>query len=262
MDNIFGANDTMKQAADTNVGGNITTEERKQKIEAIKSAYAQEVSSNPNFSEIAGRLRSSVQMVHTLGYGTDGNIIVDKEASTYDENGKIKDRKLATTSRIVGYMFKNIGNEAIPYTTEVYTKNAEGVYVAEVVDKQLNPGETICLNRKYTTLFMTRPELGLECSNGKMIESSKKKSNSVDDILTGYYFAFDKSLNLDVNSDEIKLSVGAGREIKPEYIETFGWLCNEAPAKERTTGTKGKKADASTMAACYIRKLLKENGQA
>lgn len=261
MDNVFNQNDVMNSGAATNVGGSISKEERKAKINAIKSAYAETVSEDTEFKAKANRLRGSVEMVNTLGYGKGGNIIVDKENSTRNDDGSIKERKLVQTPKIVGYALKNIGNEVIPYTTEVYTKNAEGVYVGEVVQREFKPGETIVLNRKYMTMFCSAPEFGLALANGKMIESSKKKTGSADEMLTSYYFSFSKDLNLDVNSDEVKISIGEDKNIKPEYLETFGYLCN-APAVRERGSKKESGVDVGTMAACYIRKILKEQGMA
>lgn len=266
MDNVFGAQDTMNSTVNTGteVGGSVSKAEKKAKFEAIRSAYIEELSQNPELKQREGIFSDSIEVINTLGYGKGGNIIVDKVNSKKDENGRItKDgRVIIPTPKIVGYVLKNVGTETIPYTTEVYTQNENGVYVGEVVERQFAPGETIQLNRKWMTVFCAQVEISFKLANGKMVESSKKsKTNSVDDKVAAFYFTFDKEIGSDVNNDEIKLSIGIDRNIAPEYIETFGYLANEPQAKERASRKKGEGAGVSAMAASYIRKLIRESGQ-
>lgn len=266
MDNVFGAQDTMNAAVNTGaeVGGSVSKAEKKAKFEAIRNAYIEELSQNPEIKEREGIYSDSIEVVNTLGYGKGGNIIVDKVNSKKDENGRItKDgRVIIPTPKIVGYVLKNIGSETIPYKTEVYTQNEQGVYVGEVVEKQFAPGETIQLNRKWMTAFCASVEIAFKLANGKMVESSKKsKTNNPDEKLSAYYFTFDKEIGSDVNNDEIKLSIGTDRKIAPEYLETFGYLANEPQAKERASRKNGEGVGVSAMAASYIRKLIRESGQ-
>ena len=273
MDNVFGAQD----AVSTSMGAsNMTESQKKEKKVLYKKTFAESMAADPTLQNKIGTLSGSIEILNTLGYGKGGNIIVDKSSPEFgkdeldkdgnpvlDKNNKPKKKRpLKETSQIVGYVLKNIGNVAIPYTTEVWKQNKEGVYVGEVVEKQAAPNEVFFLNRKYMTLFASMPEISFEFANGKMTESSRNvEAGNLDETLTAYYFSFSKESKKEVNDDEVKLSVGADRVVKDEYIETFGYLCNAPVAKERAHKEGGTSWSTQAMAANYVRKLIEQNGK-
>lgn len=228
---------------------------RKEKVQAMKAALKETVQTTPDFAEKLRKLSKSIEVVNTLGYGKGGNIVVDKKASG-------DARVLKPTSAICGYKLENIGTEVIEYTTEVFSQDETGKFVGQVVKKQWAPGETINLTRQYTTMLCSMPEISFTLANGKIVSSSKKNAKSLKEELAAYYFAFNKSedgTTPQVNDDEVKLSVDdADGKVKPEYVETFGYLNN--PKEGRAARTKGAKYTTQDLAANYIHKLLEEQG--
>jgi len=235
-------------------------EEKKQLIQAYKTAMKETLEENPDYLERRRSLTDSVKVVNTLGFGDSGNIIV-AESSTKGE------RKLQTVARIVGYKIQNIGKVAIPYTTEEFTKNAEGKWVGEKVKKTLEPGATTVLTRKYSTVLFANPEFNLKVENGKFIPPRQKKTSDIEALLPGYYFSFnDKSIK--VNDDSVKLQIGekrktpAGTEkwfVKPEYETIFGYLNNSGAGKGRKKKS-GPSFDPQDYAANFLQKLINDAG--
>ena len=250
MDAIFGQEATAPVAADA-----VDTAARKEKVAAMKTSLKETVQTSPDFASKLRRLSNSIKVVNTLGYGKGGNIVVDKKASG-------DARVLKPTSAICGYKLENIGTEVIEYTTEVFSQDETGKFVGQVVKKQWAPGETINLTRQYTTMLCSMPEISFTLANGKIVSSSKKNAKSLKEELAAYYFAFNKSedgTTPQVNDDEVKLSVDdADGKVKPEYVETFGYLNN--PKEGRAARTKGAKYTTQDLAANYIHKLLEEQG--
>lgn len=250
MDAIFGQEATAPVAADA-----VDTAARKEKVTAMKASLKETVQTSPDFASKLRRLSNSIKVVNTLGYGKGGNIVVDKKASG-------DARVLKPTSAICGYKLENIGTEVIEYTTEVFSQDETGKFVGQVVKKQWAPGETINLTRQYTTMLCSMPEISFTLANGKIVSSSKKNAKSLKEELAAYYFAFNKSedgTTPQVNDDEVKLSVDdADGKVKPEYVETFGYLNN--PKEGRAARTKGAKYTTQDLAANYIHKLLEEQG--
>lgn len=250
MDAIFGQEATAPVEADA-----VDTAARKEKVAAMKASLKETVQTSPDFASKLRRLSNSIKVVNTLGYGKGGNIVVDKKASG-------DARVLKPTSAICGYKLENIGTEVIEYTTEVFSQDETGKFVGQVVKKQWAPGETINLTRQYTTMLCSMPEISFTLANGKIVSSSKKNAKSLKEELAAYYFAFNKSedgTTPQVNDDEVKLSVDdADGKVKPEYVETFGYLNN--PKEGRAARTKGAKYTTQDLAANYIHKLLEEQG--
>lgn len=251
MDAIFGQEATAPVASEA-----VESAARKEKVAAMKASLKETVQTSPDFSKKLHRLSDSIKVVNTLGYGTGGNIIVDKKASTEGN------RVLKPTSAIYGYKLQNIGTEPIEYTTEVFTQDETGKYVGQVVKRQWAPGETIDLTRQYTTMLCSMPEISFTLANGKIVSSSKKNAKTLKEELAAYYFAFNKSedgTTPQVNDDEVKLSVSdADGNVKPEYIETFGYLNN--PKESKAGRSKSTKYTTQDLAANYIHKLLEEQG--
>lgn len=238
---------------------NVADASKKAKVKEMKEALKVTLQTDTSFASKLRTWSKDLEVVNTLGYGKGGNIIVDKAAST------ATDRKLTATSQIVGYIVKNIGSEAMKYTTEVYTQDETGKYVGQVVEKTLAPGATVALTRQYMTMFCAQPEISFTLANGKIVASSRKAAkNSVKEELASYYFSFNKGEDgtaLQVNDNEVKISIDTDGDgiVKPEFIETFGFLNN--PKAARGTGApKGSKFTTQDLAANYINQLLKTQG--
>lgn len=255
----------MENLFDTVVGEQMPTEtpekkgkdNRKMKVDAMKEAF-KEVAGTAEFKEKHCALSSSLKVVNSLGYGATGGIVVDKNS---DKEG----RALAPTSQIVGYRVQNIGQTPIAYTTEVWTKDADGHYVSEKVVKSIAPGAFADLTRQYMTMLCANPEFSFQLANGKMVRGSGNRGgeNDIKAELEAHYFSFNKEEQLEINSDEVKLSIavkGADGKwtVKPEFAEVFGYLDNEKAKGPRSKGEAGPKYNSSDMAANYVMKLMKE----
>jgi hypothetical protein len=230
---------------------------RKQKMREMNELFKDSLMKDPTFSQKLRTLSESVAVVNTLGFGDSGNIIKD-EASTQEN------RKLSTTSAIVGYRIRNIGQEPIPYVTEEYAMK-DNVWVGQLVNKVMQPGETVDLNRKYMTMFCARPEISFQLSNGKVMRGSAKvKTGDVDGELEAHYFTFNDR-TLKVNSDEVKINVGRKDNktkkwvVKKDFEAAFGYLNNEKVKGEGRTSS-GERYTVQDMAANYIARLLEESG--
>ena len=253
--------DTMTPAAEAPVAPAATpaADMRKQKLEAMKQSLKETIHEDPTFLDRMHTLSKSLEVVNSLGFGDNGNIIVDKSKST-DEN-----RALTTTSVIVGYRVRNIGDQPIPYKTEVWTRDEAGKYVAQKVEKHIAPGATADLTRQYMTMLCAQPEISFQLANGKVIRGSGNKASRGDikAELEAYYFSFDKSLNLQINTDEVKLNVGVkGADgkwtVKPDFAETFGYLENTVEKAGRARKEGAPKFNASDLAANYVMKMLED----
>lgn len=225
------------------------------KIEVMKEALKATLETDATYKEKLKSLSDTIEVTNTLGYGTSGNIV--KVA------GKGGTRELVPTSAIVGYRLINKGPEPIKYTTEIYTKNEEGIYVGEVVERTANPGETFDLTRQYMTIFAAPPSISFTLGNGKIISGSRKKVNSLKEELESYYFTFNREEDgtlKQVNDDEVKLAVDhdvdGERVVKPEFAETFGFLDNPKPSRKKRAAKK--KYTTQDLAANYIHTLLKK----
>ena len=236
--------------------------ERKDRIIKMKEKLNETLKSDPTYTQRLHSLSNSLEVVNSLGYGDSGNIIVDKSKSS-DGN-----RALTTTSVIVGYRVRNVGDKPINYQTEAWKKDETGKYVSQKVEKTIAPGATADLNRQYMTMLCAIPEISFQLANGKVIRGSGKMSKNGEDLKTeleAYYFSFNKSEDKQINSDEVKLNVGVrggdGKwTVKPEFAETFGYLENAAEKAARTRKPAGEKLNASDLAANFIMKLI-ENSQ-
>lgn len=264
MNNIF---------TDLNVGTGVvapveevtaSNDDKKQKVAVMKQALKETLAQDPEYKEKIGRLSNSVAVVNSLGFGEKGNIIVDK--SKKKEDGDARD--LVVTSQIVGYKVENIGTEPIKYQTETWAQGEDGKFVPSKTEKTLAPGQTADFTRQYMTMFCAQPEISFQLANGKIIKGSNK-NKGIKAELESYYFRFDKEedgTKKQVNDDSIKLNVGEKDAegkwvVKPEYVETFGFLNNPEEGKKggRTKG-EGSKFSAQDLAANYIHRLISEQG--
>ena len=243
MDAIFGQEATAPVAADA-----VDTAARKEKVAAMKASLKETVQTSPDFASKLRRLSNSIKVVNTLGYGKGGNIVVDKASP---------ERKLKSTSAIVGYEVKNIGTEPITYQTEVWAMGADGKYEAQPVEATLGAGETCVLTRKFMTILCSRPEISFTLANGKII-SNLKKGKSTEELLNSFYFQF--SDDTPVNDDRVKKAVDEDvdgqRVIKAEYVAAFGYLNN--PKEKAAKRVKAAKVTVQDMMANYVSTLLQQ----
>jgi hypothetical protein len=231
---------------------------KKEKNKEIRDSFAKTLAEDPTLPERSGKLSNAVSVVAILGsYKGSGNIKV-AEGSTKEN------RVLEATSATVGYAIKYEGDAPLTYLTEKFTQDpTTGEYVGQVVKATAQPGEVINLSRKYATMFTSIPEIGFTLANGIFHASSKKitASTSLDDELLSYYFRFSDN-SKSVNDDDVKVLIEDGEgNIKPEYVDTFGYLNN--PKKKKVRGSKEKtsaKFTAQEMCAAYIQRALKDNG--
>lgn len=234
---------------------------KKEKAAAMMDCLRQTMTADPTFADRLRTLSDSIEVVNTLGFGDKGNLVVDKSASTMD------DRKLASTSAIIGYSVRNIGTEPIKYMTEEYAKGEDGKWVGKTTEKILEPGGTAYLSRQYMTMLCAQPEISFQLSNGKIIKGSGGKGTAKDikAELESYYFAFNRDASgykKQVNDDEVKLNVGV-REgdtwvVKPEFELTFGYLNNPKEVRTRSKGTKGGLSfNTQDVAANYVFQMIK-----
>lgn len=225
--------------------------EKKAKINEMKQALKDTLSSNPSYIESKNRLSNSLKVVHTLGYGKGGNLIVDKNQP---------ERTLKAVPMIVGYEVQNIGTEAIPYKTEKWALDeATGKYVATKVDAVINPGESAYLTRQYMTMLCAIPEFSFKLANGKMVESSRKAVRDLKGELEKHYFTFNKDEGLEVNDESVKISIDNDGVVKPEFVADFGFFNNPKEGKAAKTKS-GPSFTTQDLAANYIYRMLSEQG--
>lgn len=256
LTSIVGAEGIMTAPAATASKNN---EEKKAKLREWKESFKATCQSDPDFTGKLHRLSDSLKVVKTLGYGKGGNIIVDKKKT--EQSGE---RVLQATSQIVGYEIQNVGSEPISYQTEKWTKDETGKYVPQIVEEVLQPGASVYLTRAYTTTLCSRPEISFTLANGKIVSSSRKtkggKEGDLKELLSAYYFSFNKEEGLEVNDDSVKVRIDDNNgEVKPEFVEVFGYLNNPKEARA-SKGKTGPTFTTQDLAANYINKLLQSNG--
>lgn len=223
-------------------------EAKKKEQREMKEKFEEAVEKDPTMQERLGKWSNSIHVLNTLGFGENGNLVVDPSSKgKIGDDGKPK-RDLVYTSKIVGYRIKNVGTEPITYLTEEYEQTEEGTYVGTKVQRTINPGDTANLARRYFTAFSAYPEISMKFQNGKMVRSSTKAdSKDLEQLLDAYYFAFNDK-NLKVNSDEIKMNIShpvqdsEGKTrwvVNDEFVKDFGFLNNPEESKSKSRG-KGK----------------------
>lgn len=225
----------------------------KLKTDFISTAEAMAQNGVDMFEQVSCK-SDSLEIVNTLGYSDKGGLVVD-----HDRADSKKDRPLGTVSEIVGYKLRNVGNEPIPYQTEVWAKNETGEYVATPAEYLLQPNEEVSLTRKYVTILCSRIEFSNVLKNGVLITRVSPDSTR-EDILNSAYLRFND--NRGVHDDTVKIAIADKIDdrwiVKPEFEAAFGFLNNESEAARatRTGGTK-KSVSKQAIVANYVRELLK-----
>lgn len=238
--------DNFDQAFNSTIAEDTPVVETKKKrsksnMSALKQAYSQHIAASPEAAAKRGSLRGAIEIVQSLGYGeANGNIIVDRTRK--EQSGE---RVLKGVTKIVGYTVKNVSSAPINMVTEKYV-NENGVYVGTPCVETLAPGATMSLSRKYFGLNGVRPEFGESFANGSLVLRTKNQITEMElnEILETSSFRFNPELNIQVNDDSVKVQIGHkeddGWKVNDEYVETFGFLMNEAPK-----ASKGKKSSGS-----------------
>lgn len=214
----------------------------------LKKAMAKTLREVPNYHEIRNTKSDFFEVTATLGFGDRGNIVVDKTS---------KERKVVPTSKIEGYIVKNVSEEPVTYRTEVFAENEEGIFVGTVVEKTVNPGEEIQLSRRYMTELFCKEEYNFTLKNGQIVKGPNKANAPKEEYLEAHYFKFSKDLDLSVNDDEVKKNIGEKHgdewKVKAAYVETFGYLNNP---KEARSKAKREKYTTAELQANLVRQLL------
>jgi hypothetical protein len=261
LDEIFGAEDVVATAPEQTEAPARKSSSKKDK--AIRESLKATLQEDANFTNKVSTLSKSIKVINSLGFGKNGNILVDKT-----KPGRV----LKPTSRIVGYRLQNIGTETIEYVTKQYKLDENGKYVGTTVQKTVAPGGTFDLSRVYMTMFCMRPEISFTLANGKVVAGSGGKKKGEDGVgasgaqleamLASHYFAFDADADgnkLEVNDDEVKISIDQDGKVKDEFIETFGNYNN--PKETKKAGrVKNDKITTQVMMANYVNKLVQNAG--
>lgn len=276
MNNLFsnltdGAQELNSAAPKSSKTKEETKEERSQRAKEMKNNFVETLKADPTYKERMGRWSDNIEVVNTLGFGEGNNIIVDKtQPPVMGKNGKMRS-PLIPTSAIVGYRIQNVGTEPIPYKTEVYSQDEEGVYVGSLVNRTLAPGEAVDLSRMCMTMLCCTPEVSMTLKNGKIVRSSSinKDPSDIRKELESYYFQFNKDENgveKTVHDDNVKLNVGEKIDgkwvVKADYVETFGYLNNVKAAKKSSRRESKNEFTAQDIAAAWVMNQLREAGLA
>ena len=215
-------------------------EKAKEANKELMKGYSEDVKENPELKDRAGIWQDFVELTHTCGYGNGGNLIQTKKATSKDSN----DRELGYTSKIVGYGLTNVSEDIeMPYTTEVYSRNDEGEIVSEIVDKVLKPGEEVLLTKKYTAIFLTKPEFSMIIKNARLSKINLADTADFDGMLSRSVMKFNnKVTNKKVNDDDVKINISEvsgthektkkngstetinDYKVQEKYFEVFGGL--------------------------------------
>lgn len=235
---------------------------KRKHLAQLQDDLLKDMQEDPSLTTRMNSWSKNLQVVNSLGFGDNGNIVRDKSKG---------EKGLAETSQIVGYMVKNIGSEPYKYRTEKWAKNEEtGKYEATSITAVLAPGEVVPMTRAFLTMFAACPEVGFQLANGRIVRGSSRrtdKGGSMKQELEAYYFAFYRggdaeTSDVNVNSDEFKLNISSKEadgtwHVKPEYLETFGYLENGKSVK-RDTRAKKQGFSVSALAAHEVYKMLQQ----
>lgn len=249
-----------------------TKKEGKAKTSAMMNNFAQKIQANPELKKALFAYSKSIRVVNSCGYADKEGIIEIKKGDNKLPKGQTG-REVGRTSKIVGYIIENIGNEPITFTNGVWSKNAEGVYVEEQIEDVINPGEKKPISRKYLTIMAVRPEFSLTLENGRVVgSSSTAKAKSAEALIESYHFKFNDSTNT-VHDDRVKIAIADKKEVmvdgvakdvwtvKPEFEATFGNLNNPKASVRKTRAAVSGGIDFKAAAAAdYVKSLLESSG--
>lgn len=237
--------------------------EKKAQAEKMRKLFEADMQKDPTLKERIRTRSDELKVLNTLGYGVEGNVVVDKAAQKAAGDGS---RPMVPASRNVGYKVQNVGTEPIEYETEIWEKGEDGLYHGTRVSKTMAPGEIVDLAKEYLARLTSRDEFGFRLQNGSMKHSSKTKSSikTLKDILNAFYFIFSKDESgnvVNVNDDDVKIAIDVDGVVTPEYEAVFGFLNNpktSGRSKGSKAGSKGSGITSQDIFAHYINNLIKE----
>lgn len=248
-------------------------EDKKQLNKELVSGYAEDVKADPGLKEREGIWQEYVELVHTCGYGKNGNLIQTKKKN--DATGE--KRELGYTSTIVGYGLKNVSEDIeMPYTTEVFSRNEAGEIVSQIVDKVLMPGEEVFFTKKYAAIFLTKPEFSMVIKNARLLKINLNDTADFDGMLSKSVMKFNnKVTNKKVNDDEVKINISEvsgthektkkdgsvekinDYKVKAEYFSVFGGL--DIPKNKDKTPGEDKTKVLMAAASNQVQKMFAES---
>lgn len=265
LDNVPAARSEGAPAA----GGAVGETRGKAAADKMVRDFTQALETNPNMKNNVSRLSDNVEISNVCYYSDKGGL-VQTQKKTVDANGKEVAHKVAPAPEIVGYIIRNVGKEPIKYSDMVYKADPKGIFQGTLTQKTLAPGKSAAISKFYLTVLGISEEFSFVFRNGKIRRGSGKTQNNDWNSLVGiHYFTFsDKGVS--VNSDDIKVSIATRKEVKrangsiestwvvkPEYIETFGYLNNPS---EKMAREKKKSADNKNLsyqsAAYFMRQMV------
>lgn len=247
----------------------------------IDRAVASLLASDKDLTARLNRLSGSIELVNTYSFSDTGDL-VETEPAVYKldaEGNKVKGpdnkpivlqkHKVAQVPGIVGLSLKNIGNEAIPYQTEEWTKGQDGLFTGKVVEKTMKPGETVVIAKRWAGALLSQPEFGCEMANASATFRNYDQidATNVFAALDNLTFKFKGEGAPSIHGAKVKIAIDdkkvdkAGNKtfvVKPEYERTFGYLMNPKPVKAgRTGGAKGPGISKNTKRALLVHDLMK-----
>ena len=252
----------------------VTSKEDKKALnKELVSGYAEDVKDNPELKERAGIWQEYVELVHTCGYGKNGNLIQIKKKN--EATGE--ERELGYTSKIVGYGLKNVSEDIeMPYTTEVFSRNEAGEIVSEIVDRVLMPGEEVFFTKKYAAIFLTKPEFAMVIKNARLLKINLNDTADLDGMLSNSVMKFNsKVTNKKVNDDDVKINISEvsgthektkkdgsvekinDYKVKAEYFSVFGGL--DIPKNKDKNPSEDKTKVLMEAASNQVQKMFAES---
>lgn len=249
----------------------------KKAMPSFVKEFMEEYHANEEIQDRMNLWSDAIEVINTCGTGEDGTLIqVDKGTRVEDPvtgKKKTENRVLNTTSAICGYVFKNVSEDiVVPYTTEEWFIENDQI-VSRVVTGELKPGETVMLNKKWTTLFASQLEISNKFKNARLcIQGTNKKS--YEDLLESAYITLTNGKS--VHHDDIKIPVDnrigevkKGNKVEGIYVvedptmfKTFGYLNIKKEKAPSTTSRADIKGDLKGAAyADYVRKLRMAQGK-
>lgn len=250
-----------------------TKEDKKQLNKELVNGYAEDIKADPELKERAGIWQEYVELVHTCGYGKNGNLIQTKKKN--EATGE--KRELGYTSTIVGYGLKNVSEDIeMPYTTEVFSRNEAGEIVSKIEDKVLMPGEEVFFTKKYAAIFLTKPEFAMVIKNARLLKINLNDTADFDGMLSKSVMKFNnKVTNKKVNDDDVKINISEvsgthektkkdgsvekinDYKVKPEYFSVFGGL--DIPKNKDKTPGEDKTKVLMEAASNQVQKMFAES---
>jgi hypothetical protein len=161
--------------------------------------------------------------------------------------------------RIVGYKIKNESDKPVAIHSMKYTGEGPGKYVGTPEEIELAPGQELAVSKRTIGASFVAPEFGSYLANGKINFNSKKENATAEELLAAAEFVFKKDSGKTLTDTDLTIFVDIPEDnkfvLKPEFVETFGFLANTSATNEVKSGVSDKEA-----MAFYIYTKAKEQG--